>query len=271
MKKVTRREFLEKAGMASGGCLTFLLLGPSAVTGSTAPSLGQNPLEELDYDWNLHRYAYLVDTTKCIGCGMCVKACKAENRVPDNYVRTWVERYEIGEPGHEEGEKMNSRVDSPHGALYGFEPDVSPMKIAKSFFVPKICNHCEKPPCVQVCPVGATYRTRDGVVLVDENYCVGCGYCVQACPYGARFITHNKQDPKRGKAQKCSLCYHRLVKGRTTACVEACPVGARQLADMKDPFDPVRKAILTERVSVLQPELLTEPQCFYLALDKEVR
>jgi Fe-S-cluster-containing dehydrogenase component len=124
---------------------------------------------------------------------------------------------------------------------------------------------------VQVCPVGATNRTRDGVVLVDSNYCVGCGYCVQACPYGARFIIHDRSVPIHGKAQKCSLCYHRLVKGRNTACVDACPVGARKLADMKDPFDPVRKRIITERVAVLQPELLTEPQCFYLALDKEVR
>ncbi len=270
MKKVSRRDFLQKAALVSGGCVTFLLLGPGAEGGASTASIGGVPLE--DYDWNEHRWAYLVDTTKCIGCGMCVKACKAENLVPDGYVRTWVERYEIGEPSHEKGEKSrNSNVDSPAGALYGFAENVSPMKIMKSFFVPKICNHCEKPPCVQVCPVGATYRTRDGVVLVDKNHCVGCAYCVQACPYGARFITHDKKALNTGTAQKCTLCYHRLVKGRSTACVEACPVGARKLADMADTFDPVRKTILTERVQILQPELLTEPQCFYLALDKEVR
>ena len=96
---------------------------------------------------------------------------------------------------------------------------------------------------------------------------------MQACPYGARFINHDRSgsDPNHGIAQKCTLCYHRLVRGQTTACVAACPVGARQLADMQAPFDPVRKIIITERVAVLQPELLTEPQCFYLALDKEVR
>jgi len=270
MKKVSRRDFLQKAALASGGCVTFLLLGPGAEGGASTASIGGVPLE--DYDWNEHRWAYLVDTTKCIGCGMCVKACKAENLVPDGYVRTWVERYEIGEPSHEKGEKSrNSNVDSPAGALYGFAENVSPMKIMKSFFVPKICNHCEKPPCVQVCPVGATYRTRDGVVLVDKNHCVGCAYCVQACPYGARFLIHDRKSPIHGTAQKCTLCYHRLVKGRSTACVEACPVGARKLADMADTFDPVRKTILTERVQILQPELLTEPQCFYLALDKEVR
>ena len=262
MNKLTRRDFLRKAAIASGGCMTFLLLGPEEEGIASTTSIGGVPLA--DYNWNEHRYAYLVDTTTCIGCGMCVKGCKAENGVPDGYFRTWVERYEINEEG--EGE-----VDSPNGALDGFGESGGHMKIAKSFFVPKICNHCAKPPCVQVCPVGATYRTRDGVVLVDSNYCVGCGYCVQACPYGARFIIHDRNVPIHGKAQKCTLCYHRLVKGRNTACVDACPVGARKLADMKDPFDPVRKRIITERVAVLQPELLTEPQCFYLALDKEVR
>ena len=262
MDKVSRRDFLRKAALASGGCVTFLLLGPGEKGNASTGTIGGVPLE--DYNWNEHRWAYLVDTTKCIGCGMCVKGCKQENKVPDGYVRTWVERYEISEEG--EGE-----VDSPDGALYGFQPTTGHMKVAKSFFVPKICNHCEKPPCVQVCPVGATYRTRDGVVLVDKNYCVGCGYCVQACPYGARFISHDRSLEIHGTAQKCTLCYHRIVKGRTTACVEACPVGARMLADMHDTFDPVRKRILTERVQILQPELLTEPQCFYIALDKEVR
>ena len=267
MKKVSRRDFLQKAALASGGCVTFLLLGDGRKGSASTGAVAETPLG--DYNWNEHRWAYLVDTTKCIGCGMCVKACKAENLVPDNYYRTWVERYEIGEPS--EGEHRNSTVDSPDGALHGFEENVSPMKILKSFFVPKICNHCAKPPCVQVCPVGATYRTRDGVVLVDPKHCVGCGYCVQACPYGARFLPHDKDVPYTRTAQKCTLCYHRLVKGMTTACVAACPVGARQLADMHDTFDPVRKVILTERVAILQPELLTEPQCFYLAIDKEVR
>lgn len=268
MKKVSRRDFLREAALVSGGCLTLLLLGPKGDGEASTASVGGVPLE--DYNWNEHRWAYLVDTTKCIGCGMCVKACKAENLVPDGYVRTWVERYAIGE-SHEEGHGMNSIVDSPEGALHGFEEGGGGMKVLKSFFVPKICNHCEKPPCVQVCPVGATYRTRDGVVLVDSSYCVGCGYCVQACPYGARFITHDRSLSIAGTAQKCTLCYHRIVRGMTTACVAACPVGARRLADMKDQFDEVRRTILTQRVQVLQPELLTEPQCFYIALDKEVR
>ena len=82
-------------------------------------------------------------------------------------------------------------VDSPHGAEHGFKDTRRKEKIEKSFFVPKLCNHCKEPNCVQVCPVGATYVTREGVVLVDEKHCVGCGYCIQACPYGARFINPN--------------------------------------------------------------------------------
>jgi Fe-S-cluster-containing dehydrogenase component len=263
MDKVSRREFLEKSALAAGGCTVFLLLGPGGTGHASLPSAeGGSPL--VDYDWGQHRYAYLIDTVKCIGCGMCVKACKAENQVPDGFFRTWIERYEVSEDGEAE-------VDSPNGGLDGFEENVSHVKIAKAFFVPKMCNHCAASPCVQVCPVGASYRTKDGVVLVDQEHCVGCGYCVQACPYGSRFIPHEASAPHTRTAQKCTLCYHRITKGLKPACVAACPVGARQLADMKDQFDPVRKRIITERVAVLQPELLTEPQCFYVALDKEVR
>lgn len=258
MDNVSRREFLRKAALASGGCAVFLLLGPGqSVQGAHPAPENGSPLG--DYDWEQHRYAYLIDAQKCIGCGMCVKACKAENKVPDGFFRTWIERYEISEEGEAE-------VDSPNGGLDGFEENVTHVKIAKAFFVPKMCNHCAAAPCVQVCPVGATYRTKDGVVLVDPKHCVGCGYCIQACPYAVRFM-----NPATHTADKCTLCYHRLTKGLKPACVGACPVGARQLADMKDQFDPVRKRIITERVAVLQPELLTEPTCYYLALDKEVR
>jgi Fe-S-cluster-containing dehydrogenase component len=263
MPQVTRREFFRVAALASGGCALVLALGPRGV--GLAARAGQVAGEPLgDYDWEQHSYAYLIDTVACIGCGMCVKACKAENRVPDGFFRTWIERYEIADDGE-------AVVDSPNGGLNGFEENVSHVKIAKAFFVPKMCNHCAASPCVQVCPVGASYRTRDGVVLVDQERCVGCGYCVQACPYSSRFIPHDESAPYPRTAQKCTLCYHRITKGLKPACVAACPVGARQLADMKNPFDPVRRRILSERVGVLQPELLTRPQCYYVGLDKEVR
>ena len=114
--------------------------------------------------------------------------------------------------------------------------------------------------------MGASYRTLDGVILVDEKRCIGCGYCVQACPYGSRFI-----HPVTHTASKCTLCYHRLTRGLTTACVQACPVEARLLGDAKQAGDKVAEIIATQRVQILQPELLTDPNCYYLGLTKEAR
>ncbi len=243
----TRREFLAKALKASGGVFAILAGGAA---------LGADPEK---YDWEAHRWAYLIDTTKCIGCGSCVRACKAENGVPDGFYRTWVERYVVG--GTE-----RSYVDSPEGGLQGFPPVEVSFHPTKSFFVPKMCNHCAATPCTQVCPVGASYRTKDGVVLVDSKRCIGCAYCVQACPYGSRFLS-----PVTHTAEKCTWCYHRITKGLRPACVEVCPTGTRLFGDMKREDDPVRQIIETERVDILQAHLLTEPQCYYLHLDKEVR
>jgi Fe-S-cluster-containing dehydrogenase component len=211
------------------------------------------------YDWSKHRYVYLIDTRKCIGCGACVRACSQENDVPPEYFRTWVERYEVSRTG-------KVVVDSPNGGMDGFEPRVSAYDVTKAFFFPKLCCHCTHTPCVQLCPVGASYRTPDGVILVDVKRCIGCGYCVQACPYGSRFI-----HPVTHVASKCTLCYHRLVRGLTTACVQACPVGARMLGDAKRAGDKVAEIIATHSVQILQPELLTDPNCFYLGLSKEAR
>ena len=100
--------------------------------------------------------------------------------------------------------------------------------------MPKLCNQCDNPPCVQVCPVGATYQAPDGVVLVDRTWCIGCGYCIMGCPYGVRFF-----HPVYHTAEKCNFCYHRITKGLKSACVQACPFGARQIGNIKDPNDPV--------------------------------
>ncbi len=215
--------------------------------------------ENTAYDWTKHDYVYLVDTRKCIGCGSCVRACSKENNVPTDYFRTWVERYQISRTG-------KRHVDSPHGAINGFEPLVTGDDVTKAFFFPKLCCHCTFTPCVQLCPVGASYRTEDGVILVDEKRCIGCGYCVQACPYGSRFI-----HPETHIASKCTLCYHRITRGLKQACVQACPVGARRLGDRKKVGDLVTEIIATQPVHVLQPGLLTEPNCFYLGLSGEAR
>ena len=249
-----RREFLSSVLKLSGGAVVFL--AGASVTG--AAGAGKEKGAQESYRWDEHRYAYLIDTSKCIGCGACARACTAENKVPEGFHRTWIERYVIGLEG--------SHVDSPNGGKDGFPPVQVGFAATKSFFVPKICNHCAATPCTQVCPVGASYRTHDGVVMVDGERCIGCAYCVQACPYGSRFIS-----PVTHTAEKCTWCYHRITKGLRPACVEVCPTGARQFGDLKRENDPVRQAIEHDRVSVLQAHLLTEPQCYYLRLDKEVR
>ena len=251
--KENRREFLKKSGkLLKGGLLLYAaeLLIPRAVCTDTG----------IRYDWEKHLYGFVVDTYKCIGCGRCVRACKEENNVPDGFYRTWVERYIITE--HEE-----VLVDSPKGALGGFEEQDLKDKVVKSFFVPKLCNQCSEPNCVQVCPVGATYKTKDGIILIDDKYCVGCSYCVQACPYGVRYIDHDG----RRVADKCTWCYHRIVKGLLPACVLACPVGARKIGDLNDPKSEVSRIVREKRVSVLKPEIGNEPRAYYLGLDKEVR
>lgn len=218
------------------------------------------------------RWGFLVDTHKCVGCGFCVKACKIENDIPleANVTRTWVERYVMTRAG-------KTYSDSPKGALNGFtdadiDQGASGMKqvpeseITQAFFVPKLCNHCTVPACVQVCPVGATYQTADGTVLVDRTWCIGCGYCIMGCPYGVRFF-----HPTEHVADKCTFCYHRIMNGKTTACVQACPFGARRIGNLKDPDDPVARAVLTSRVGVLRDEYGTRPNVFYIGLNEEVR
>jgi Fe-S-cluster-containing dehydrogenase component len=252
--ELARRKFLANVLRLSGGAIVMFAGLPSA-DGSEEHAAAKSGD---GYDWNEHRYAYLIDTAKCIGCGSCVRACAAENKVPDGFFRTWIERYVVG--------MEDSHVDSPNGGKDGFPPIQVGFVATKHFFVPKMCNHCKETPCIQVCPVGASYRTKDGVVMVDGERCIGCAYCVQACPYGSRFI-----NPATHTAEKCTWCYHRITKGLQPACVAVCPTGTRLFGNMKREDDPVRQAIEHDRVAILQGHLLTEPQCFYLNLDREVR
>ena len=132
---------------------------------------------------------------------------------------------------------------------------------------------CELSPCTTVCPVGATYRTADGVILVDETRCIGCGYCVVSCPYGARYIVPaGERTPTgvAGVADKCTFCYHRITRGQKPACVDVCPVGARKFGDLNDPNSDVNVALRQESSRVLRPQLGTKPRVFYLGLEDEL-
>jgi Fe-S-cluster-containing dehydrogenase component len=251
----TRREFLRGSGR-------FILLTSAAALAWDFVRAGA-PEAAPNYKLQDHWWAMALDVEKCIGCGNCVRACKAENNVPlqPHYFRTWVERYRV--PA---GDLEHPEVDSPNGGYDGFPPRARAADGAKSFFVPKLCNHCAHSPCVQVCPVGATFESPDGVVLVDKAYCVGCRYCVKACPYGCRFI-----DPRTSTADKCTLCYHRITKGLTTACCETCPTGARQLGDLKNPRDPIHEFLRVHKVQVLKPQLATGAKAYYNGLDGSVR
>ncbi|MEE8384993.1 MAG: 4Fe-4S dicluster domain-containing protein [Dehalococcoidia bacterium] len=252
-RPTTRREFVSATARTVGAGVAILIIGDRPLAAD------QDGGPVIDYDPTKHHYHYVIDVRKCIGCGACVRACAKENNVPPDYFRTWIERYEISRTG-------GIHVDSPNGGMDGFEPRVSGEDVTKAFFLPKLCCHCTNTPCVQLCPVGASYRTPEGVVLVDEERCIGCSYCVQGCPYGSRFI-----HPETHTASKCTLCYHRITRGMQPACIEACPVGARMFGDTQKVGDMVAELIATENVRVLQPELLTEPNCFYLGLTGEAR
>ena len=275
-QKTQRREFLCKAGKTLAG------LGIAAGTGNLLAKTAEKPdaavmaakaasFPTKDYDWTEHRWAYGIDATKCIGCLRCVKACKEENDVIDgaNHFRTWVERYVYLEG--EDHARVDSHADpqniaaSGSEAEYRFDNRYKDEKVSKAFFVPKMCNHCARPACVQVCPVGATFRAEDGTVLIDHDYCIGCRYCVQACPYGARFFVDEE-----GVSDKCTWCYHRITKGLQPACVEVCPTGTRVFGDLNDSESPVSKFIKNNPVQVLKPESGNAPMCFYVGLDKDV-
>ena len=136
---------------------------------------------------------------------------------------------------------------------------------AGTYVLPRLCNHCDEPPCVPVCPVSATYKRADGIVVVNNERCVGCAYCVQACPYDARFINH-----ETNKADKCTFCAHRVEAGLLPACVETCVGGARIFGDLNDPNGVLRQQLDAnkDKLKVLKPEQGTKPQVYYIGLDE---
>jgi len=254
--EATRRDFLRNATTVTLGAMSLTLLAGAAPSNSPTPHGGVSATPGgVKPVWG-----FLVDTTKCIGAGKCLTACRTENAVPEGQSRTWVERYVHYKDGRVEVDLV---PETGYAASGETQPD--PDDVLRAYFVPKLCNQCVDAPCNQVCPVHASIKSPEGIELVDDDRCIGCGYCVQACPYGIRFMNHDT-----GVADKCNWCYHRIMRDEQPACVEACPTGARVFGRLDDPDSEIAKRLATVPTSVLKQHLGTIPLTRYVGLTDEV-
>lgn len=211
-------------------------------------------------DWSSHSWVMVIDQEKCTGCGYCTLACQAHNDTPPEI--QWNRVIEAGKMGSE------------------------------PVYLSRPCMHCDHAPCVSACPVRASYKRSDGIVMMDYDRCIGCRYCEIACPYGARafnwteFSGDNPAVPEwgipeiprrpRGVAEKCSFCYHRIDRGlslglkpgidtdATPACVVACPVNARVFGDLNDPASNVSQLLANNSYFRLREDMGTDPRVYYL-------
>lgn len=213
-------------------------------------------------------FGYALDLSRCVGCRRCAYACQKENNASRDPQIQWIRVLEMDK---------EAGVDFAHADAY-YEAEKVPRE--GHFYLPVACQQCRNPPCTKVCPVQATWKEPDGMVVIDYDWCIGCRYCMAACPYGARRFnwgtpsvpagelnphTHvlgNRPRPK-GVVEKCTFCIQRVRQGRYPACVEICPVGARKFGDLRDPTSEIRYVIERKRVLVLKEELNTQPRFFY--------
>jgi molybdopterin-containing oxidoreductase family iron-sulfur binding subunit len=213
-------------------------------------------------------FGYGLDLSRCIGCRRCVYACVKENNQSRDPQIHWIRVLEM--------DKARG-VDIMESDVY-YETDAVPRP--GKFYMPVQCQQCRNPPCVKVCPVQATWKEADGIVVVDYDWCLGCRCCMAACPYGARHFNWttpsipaeevnpdihflgNRIRPK-GCVEKCTFCVQRARQGRYTACVEICPVGARKFGNLLDPESEIRYVMENKRVFVFKEELNTQPHFYY--------
>ncbi len=212
----------------------------------------------INYDGGLMaRWGMVIDLDRCVACQACTAACRAENNVPF--------------AGPEDSDL--SRAIFWHDVLSEVEGEYPNLR---GTFIPRPCMHCENPPCVRVCPVGATYQNEEGLVLQRYDRCIGCRYCMVACPYAVRYFNWrapemtdgmdrylNPDIPIRPKGivEKCTFCSHRLP---VPACNQACPGNARTFGDLDDPDSVVSELARSPRAFRLLEDLGTEPKVYYL-------
>lgn len=209
-------------------------------------------------------WAMVVNMNACKagdGCTVCSDACHAYHNVPDfgnpkdEIKWIWTAPYETAFPELDHEYQANYLKDTPYILL---------------------CNHCDNPPCVKVCPTKATWKTEDGIVMMDYHRCIGCRYCMAACPYGAR--SFNWIDPRekikdinpdyptrfKGVVEKCNFCQERIERDLLPVCVEACPEKALSFGNLNDPESEIRKVLASNRTVRRKPEKGTEPKVFYI-------
>jgi len=246
-------------------------------------------------------FGYALNIQKCIGCRTCVHACVQENNQsrydpeiqwikvlkmekgnfsfsPDKLDKGYPESERLGDYGLQVGGNAYNSVGVSSETERYYEPETVPED--DSFYMPVQCHQCEKPPCVKVCPVRATFRDPSGVVVIDYNWCIGCRMCQLACPYEARRfnwgepnLPKEEMNPKthyygnrprmKGVMEKCTFCLQRTREGRNPACMEACPVGARKFGNLLDPQSEIRLILATKKVFRYKEEFNTYPKFFY--------
>ncbi len=211
--------------------------------------------------------SFATSLSRCNGNRRCVEACVKENNQGRDPAIEYIKVLEL--------DAGTFNLES--GDMF-YEAGEVPKK--NKVYLPAQCNQCENPPCVKACPTQATWKERDGIVVIDYDWCIGCRYCMAACPYEARRFNYTKPEiPKneinpnqgflsnrirpKGVVEKCHFCLHRTRKGNFPACHEACPTGARKFGDLNDPNSEVSAVLREKRVFVLKEELNTIPRIFY--------
>lgn len=212
-------------------------------------------------------FGYALNISKCKGYRDCVWGCVRENNQGRGTQLQYIRVLQM-DKGSMDLEQSN----------HYYDPETVPVQ--GKFYLPVQCQQCDDPPCVKACPVKATWKEPDGIVVIDYNWCIGCRYCMAACPYWARHfnwsqpeippdelnpVTHylgNRPRPK-GVVEKCHFCIQRTRKGQLPACLEACPTGARIFGNLLDPKSDIRYVLENKTVFRLKEDLGTEPKFWY--------